>query len=942
MSDINKEETSGDDLASGLLRLVKELDSEGKNGNSERSEVGLDSHFDKDLGIDSLARMELLLRIERELGVSISEEAGVTAETPRDLLSSLGQEQKNKRKLPKQKKEKEIAEKEVTSIPEQAETLLDVLDFHAEKHPDSTHITILENGQNTGSVNYRELYERSAHLASELRKSGIGSGENVAIMLPTGKEFFYTFFGVLMAGGVPVPLYPPANIKQIEDHLQRQSTILKNAESQFLITEERVKTLARLLKSKLPALREIYTAAEILKSREKKERPVSLKPENTGLIQYTSGSTGDPKGVVLSHANLLANVRAMGKKVDASTKDVFVSWLPLYHDMGLIGAWFGSMYYGSRLVVMSPLSFIARPVRWLEALHEYKGTISAAPNFSYEICATRLEDKDLEGLDLSSWRLAFNGAEPVSADTIAKFSNRFEKYGFDSKAMAPVYGLAENSVGVAFPSPGRGPLIEKVKRQELQSSGRAVLADSEEDDIIEVVSSGSALPGHELRVIDKEKGTKLEDRREGRIQFRGPSATKGYYKNPEADKKLFVADWLDTGDNGYLSNGEIFITGRAKDLIIRGGRNIYPQEIEEEVGNIEGVRKGCVAAFSSRNKSKSGGEQYVIVLEVRHPEEINSSDLERKVKRVSNDMVSVTPDNVVIVPPRSVPKTPSGKIRRSATRDLYEKGELGKQRSLWSQFLHIGLSSFGPLAKRAISLVGDFFFGLRFLFLTLIFFPVAWIAVMLIPSQTLRRKTVRTLSRFYLYTAGAMPMVKGLDKLEPKKEAAVLACNHQSYLDSIILTAVLPVQYSFVAKNELNRNPLLSIVLKRLGIVFVERVDVKGGVRDTEKMKAKLIEGHSLLIFPEGTFTESSGVLPFRMGAFVIATDAKRPVVPIAIRGSRKMLRAGNWLPRKAKLQVLIDSPVYPDGDDWEAAVKFRDTVRERVVGLSGEQDLKS
>jgi len=927
---------SNNEPGSRLIHLIDELRGEGRNGQKKAS---LDSSFEKDLGIDSLARMELLLKIEREFSVSIPEEVGVTAETPRELLESLGKKPgRRAAKIPDKKKISGDDRDQVSAIPEEAETLLDVLTFHAENHPDTRHITVQEGEEEAGSITYSDLYDTSARIATELRNSGVEPGENLAIMLPTGKEFFYSFFGVLMAGGVPVPLYPPANVRQIEDHLKRQSTILTNAEARFLITEERVKPVARLLKTRLPGLKGIITAAELVKSRAELERSISLKKEETALIQYTSGSTGDPKGVVLSHANLLANIRSMGKKINAGKDDVFVSWLPLYHDMGLIGAWFGSMYYGSRLVVMSPLSFIANPLRWLKALHEYRGTLSAAPNFSYEICATRLDDKALEGLDLSSWRMAFNGAEPVSAETIAKFSNRFKKYGFDSKAMAPVYGLAENSVGVAFPEPGRGPRIEKIVRKELQDSGRAVLADDSEKDFLEMVSSGSALPDHELRVIDKKNQTELEDRREGRIQFRGPSATKGYYKNPEANKKLFDSDWLDTGDNGYLVDGEIFITGRAKDLIIRGGRNIYPQEIEEEVGNIEGVRKGCVAAFSSREKG-SGKERYVIAVEVRHPEATDFEELENKVKGVSSSLVSVVPDEVVIVPPRSVPKTPSGKIRRSATRELYENEELGQKRSVWTQFFHIALSSIRPIAWSVTSLWGRLLFAIRFFLLTLFFFPLAWILVIVLPAQTLRRKAVKMLARQFLFMAGISPEVQGLERLDIKG-SAVLVSNHQSYLDSIILTAALPPRYSFVAKGELKINLLLGIVLKRLGVLFVERVDVKGGVRDTDKMKAALEKGRSLLIFPEGTFTAASGVLPFRMGAFVIATDTKRPVVPMAIKGSRKILRDGKRLPRKGKLQVLIEEPVTSEGDDWDAAVALRDKVRQVVVGLSGEQDL--
>ncbi|NOX91241.1 MAG: fatty acyl-AMP ligase [Gammaproteobacteria bacterium] len=221
--------------------------------------------------------------------------------------------------------------------------------------------------------------------------------------------------------------------------------------------------MARLLKSQLDTLHQIITVDELMNTGSRYEKP-AISPQDTAFLQYTSGSTGSPKGVVLTHANLLANIRAMGERVGANPNDVFVSWLPLYHDMGLIGAWLGSLYYAALFVVMSPLAFLARPQRWLQAIHRYQGTLSAAPNFAYELCLHRLEDSDLEGIDLSSWRAAFNGAEAVSPETVIQFPQRFRPYGFHPNAMMPVYGLAENSVGLAFPPLDQGVLIDNIQR----------------------------------------------------------------------------------------------------------------------------------------------------------------------------------------------------------------------------------------------------------------------------------------------------------------------------------------------------------------------------------------------------------------------------------------------------------------------------------------------
>ncbi len=340
------------------------------------------------------------------------------------------------------------------------------------------------------------------------------------------------------------------------------------------------------------------------------------------FLQYTSGSTGSPKGVVLTHANLLANIRAMGRAAGVLPNDVFVSWLPLYHDMGLIGAWLGTLYHGVPLVVMSPTDFLGRPESWLWAMHRHRGTLSGAPNFAYEICATRLDDSRLAGLDLSSWRVAYNGSEPVSPDTVVRFNRRFAAYGFDPRAQAPVYGLAESAVGLTFPPLDRGVLIDRVDRRQLAIAGDGTSGARGRCERAAHRLLRAPPAGHEIRVVDA-AGQECPERREGRIEFRGPSATSGYFRNPEATRRLFDDGWLDTGDLGYLAGGELYVTGRAKDIIIRGGQHIHPQEAEAAIGNLPGIRKGCVTLFGAPDPA-SGTEKVVVLAETRE------SDPDRK------------------------------------------------------------------------------------------------------------------------------------------------------------------------------------------------------------------------------------------------------------------------------------------------------------------------
>ena len=600
-------------VAEQLLDLVGRLAEELHPGRARREGPRLDSQLDRDLGFDSLGRVELLFRLERAFGVRLPESLLGEAETPADLLSAILQAETAERttiQLSPALEDLGGAE----AAPREATTLLEVLDWHVKAHPERPHLQLLAEAGQEETITYAQLTARARHVAISLRELGLTPGERAAIMLPTGAAFFIAFFGVLYAGGVPVPIYPPMRRSQIEEHLRRQARILGNAEAAFLIVGAEARPIATLLRSQLTTLRRVTTVKE-LEVPGVGDLPVPASGSAMALIQYTSGSTGDPKGVVLSHDNLLSNIRAMGDQMQARSSDVFVSWLPLYHDMGLIGAWLGSLYYAAPAVIMSPINFIARPERWLWAIHRHRGTLSAAPNFAFELCVNRIEDRSIEGLDLSSLRFVANGAEPISPETIRRFTEKFSPYGFRREAMGPVYGLAENAVGLAFPPPDRPPLIDRIERRALSVDGAAVPAKPEDSTAIEFVACGRPLPGHEIRIVDKAK-RELGERRQGRLQFRGPSATAGYFQNEAKTRELYDGDWLDSGDLAYEVGGDIFITGRVKDVIFRAGRNIYPQEVEEAIGTVQGLRKGCAAVFGSPDPS-TGTERVIILAETR-------------------------------------------------------------------------------------------------------------------------------------------------------------------------------------------------------------------------------------------------------------------------------------------------------------------------------------
>ena len=824
----------------------------------------------------------------------------------------------------------------LTEAPDEAETLVDVVEWHVQRHPDRPHIVLHEEGEQRLTMTYGDLMTEARAVAAGLREHGLNPGQPVGLMLPTCREYFGAWFGIMLAGGIPTPLYPPGRLSRIEEHMRRQAGILANAQAPFLVTGGEVKRVGTILKALVPDMKEVLTVADLASGGGVPDR-LRHAASDIAFLQYTSGSTGNPKGVVLTHANLLANIRAMVGDSGVSPSDVFVSWLPLYHDMGLIGAWLTCMYLGVRTVIMSPLHFLARPERWLRAIHTEGGTISASPNFAYDLCSNKIQDAAVQGIDLSRWRLALNGAEFVHASTVDRFCRRFASCGFRREAMTPVYGMAECSLGLAFPPMDRGPRIDRIRRDLFQREGRAEPAAEGDAAALSFVSCGSPIVGHEIRIVD-DSGKELGERRVGRVQFRGPSATSGYYRNPEATAVLVKGDWLEPGDNGYFAGGEIHVVGRTRDMIIRGGRNLHPQDVEEAVETLEGVRPGGVAVFGSPDPI-TGTERVIVVAETRETGESRERLVER-IREIAADHLESPPDDVVPVPPRTVPKTPSGKIQRSACRLRYERGELvGGSRGVVFQFMQLAASSVGPRFRRTFRAVMDRAYAsyVQALFGFSAFF--IGLAVLTSPSVRRRRIAVRSVTRTFLRLAGLPVRVVGLDYL-PSDRPCLIVANHCSFLDAVLLSAVLPVRFGFVGKRELLRNPVLGRFFSRLGMLFVERFDAERGREDTAVVLDALKRGESLVIFPEGTFTRAPGLSPFRMGAFLVAAQAGVTVVPLAHRGTRSVLRDVSWFPRRGALDVVIGSSMEPEGEEWAAAIRLRDATRAAILRECGEPDL--
>jgi len=917
--------------------LVDELG--GRPGNRP---VGLDDALDRDLGIGSLERVELLLRLEQRFGVRIADAVMAEAISPRDLITAI---QAGEDLAPLSAPSAVAPLVEGVPAPAGARSLADVLAWHAETSPERVHVFLRDEDGGERPITYGALWHEAGAVAAGLRDRKVGHGDTVAIMLRTEAAFFHTFFGVLLAGAIPVPIYPPFRRDLIEDYARRQIGILQNAAVRAIITFPEALRMAALLRSRVPSIRASVTTADLkggdltgddLTGKGGFEMNAAGDPAAPALIQYTSGSTGEPKGVLLSNGNLLANIRAIGQAIRIRPDDVAVSWLPLYHDMGLIGSWLGALYFGIPITILSPLTFLARPARWLHAIHAHRATISAAPNFAFDLCARRITDEEIGGLDLSSWRLALNGSESVSPATIERFTQRFASSGFRARAMCPVYGLAEASVALTIPSPGAGPRIDTIRRAALQEAGRAVPSGPEDPTPLSFVSCGPPLGGHLVRVVD-ETGRALGERTQGRIEFRGPSVTTGYWRNADATQAALHDGWMDSGDLGYRADGELFITGRRKDLIKKAGRNLYPQEVEDVVGAIPGIRKGCVAAFGVQDPSV-GTERLVVVAETRTR---GSAERDRLRAAVMDRVVAalgVPADVVVIADPHAVLKTSSGKVRRGATRAAYLQGVMGRPgRSIAAQWMRLGLATLGARLAQAADLIPALARAVYLGSLALLTVPPLWLAVLLAPTGGAADRATRRWSRAILTMSGCALRLEGADHLGADGGPIILAANHASYLDVVILLATLPGRFRFVAKRELTRWPIVGSVIRKVGHLTVQRGQTSQSVADAERITRALRGGISVLVFPEGTFRRAPGILPFRLGAFKAAVDSTCPVVPVTILGARDILPADAWLPRPGSVTVAVGDRIAPDGDTWIAMTRLRDRTRAEIVRRSGE-----
>jgi fatty-acyl-CoA synthase len=525
----------------------------------------------------------------------------------------------------------------------------------------------------------------SARFGGALQALGMKKGDRVALILPENADFVFAFLGALRAGIIPVPIYPPTGLGKLAGYLDNTLHVVAKSGAKVCITSTDIKRVLGTVPARAPELERVVAVEAIRGSRE------PLKPEKIGLddvafLQFTSGSTSRPKGVTLTHANLAANVRAimqLGLGIRDSV-DSGVSWLPLYHDMGLIGFVIAPLYHVNTITFLPPLLFLKRPVRWLEAITRYRGSISFGPNFAYALCVKRIKESEMKNLDLSSWRVAGCGAEPIRAENLRAFADRFASVGFSDKAFVSCYGMAESTLAISFSKLGQGVITDVVDGPTLWGEGQATpvpegaSSGGAAERAAPIVQCGAPFEDHDVKAFaldDGESEHPLGERQVGELRLRGPSVMPGYWAEPDLTREAFAGGWLKTGDLGYLAGGNVHVCGRSKELIIVNGRNYYPQDLEWEAGKVEGVRKGNIIAFGTM-KPHNDRERVIIAFETSASDEAALTALKGEVRRVVQQALGLTVDDVVPLAVGVLPKTSSGKLQRAKTRELYEMGEL--------------------------------------------------------------------------------------------------------------------------------------------------------------------------------------------------------------------------------------------------------------------------
>ena len=527
------------------------------------------------------------------------------------------------------------------------------------------------SGDETVTIGWDELHRDARVAAAVLQARGVRPGDHVALIGPTTQRLITAIQATWLTGAALVTMPLPMRMGAIDQFISQTRARILHSDTKVVVIDADLAAFIEREPGDPPFITLDELSAPDGPGDDDYQRPRS-DPDALAILQFTSGSTSEPKGVMLPHSAVCHNLDGAWSAANITSDEVIVSWLPLYHDMGLVGLLTIPMSLGCTLIQGAPQDFLARPIRWLRWISEFGGTGTAGPNFSYAL-ATRAMNRTDEQLDLSTMRVWLNGAEPIDPGTYRGFFEAGERFGLKPEGAFPAFGMAEVCIAGTFPTPGQGLRTDWVDRAALESDHKAIAVEPESEGATELVMLGAPVPGLEVSVVDPQTGEACSEREVGELRITGNSLTSGYYHQPDATAELIIDGWLHTGDLAYIVDGQLIVCGRIKDVIIVGGRNVYPQDIEKVAGEVPGVRPGNVIAFGT--DGRHGAQNITVVAEAR------SDDLDglaREVTRAVNDSVGIPPKEVVLVEPGTVPKTSSGKLQRSACRLQYASGELAR------------------------------------------------------------------------------------------------------------------------------------------------------------------------------------------------------------------------------------------------------------------------
>ncbi|OBI49397.1 AMP-binding protein [Mycobacterium sp. E787] len=565
-------------------------------------------------------------------------------------------------------------------------TLVEMLDAAAQSE---LGLIFVDRKERDLAVTFTRIREQALSVAADLARRGVRKGDRVALVLPTCPEFVECFFGVLCAGAIPVPLYPPLRLGKLDEFHRRTTAMLRAVQAVMVVTDERIRRfLGVAVADSAPALGCVTASSLGGPSAD----AADVGADDVAVIQFSSGTTNDPKPVALTHANLLSNLASLEQYItmDGAPYPVGVTWLPLYHDMGLIGNLLSAFNVPGRLVLLPPELFVAVPGAWLRAISRHRGTITAAPSFAFGLCLKRIGDDELDGVDLSSWNICLNGAEAVSAEAQRRFAERFGRWGFRSSAFTPCYGMAEASLAVTFKAADTSFNALGVDGDKLASDGIV------EPGAKEIVSVGRPLAGMAVEIRD-DRGLVLPDDQVGHIFVSGPSIMHGYFGRPDLTDQALHDGWLHTGDRGFIHDGELYVCGRQKDIVIVRGANHAPEEFEAALDGLPGVRTGCAVAVGF---VPPGEEDEALAMLVETTADATAGLAHDVALRVQQH-TGIRPAHVELLAPGTLPRTSSGKLRRREALTEWQTGRLSAPKKVTAARLLVQAANGEVLHARA-------------------------------------------------------------------------------------------------------------------------------------------------------------------------------------------------------------------------------------------------